>query len=276
MKLTYHGTCAAEGWPALFCECGNCARAKKAGGRNIRTRSQADIDGRLLIDFPPDTYMHMLYGKLDLSCIKNIFFTHGHEDHFYPDDLAMRYNPFAHVYNKELLPVHLYGNDRVVRELTRRFENAQQKDIFDIQYIEDFKQYTVDGYIVTPLKANHDRSQESHILIVTDGEKTILYGNDTGYFDDCTWEYLKDSKVRFDFVSLDTTSGVIDCRNGHMGLPTVIEVRDRLVEMGCADGNTRFCLHHFSHNGDAIYDELVPIAAKEGFMVSYDGMEVEI
>ncbi len=41
MKLQYLGTAAAEGWPALFCDCYSCRRARIAGGRNIRTRSQA-------------------------------------------------------------------------------------------------------------------------------------------------------------------------------------------------------------------------------------------
>lgn len=48
MKLQYLGTAAAEGWPALFCECDHCKRAKEAGGRNIRTRSQAVIDDTLM------------------------------------------------------------------------------------------------------------------------------------------------------------------------------------------------------------------------------------
>ena len=41
MKLQYLGTAAAEGWPALFCTCDNCARARAAGGKNIRTRRKA-------------------------------------------------------------------------------------------------------------------------------------------------------------------------------------------------------------------------------------------
>ena len=49
MKFRYLGTAAAEGWPAVFCNCDNCMRAKKAGGRNLRTRSQAIINDDLLL-----------------------------------------------------------------------------------------------------------------------------------------------------------------------------------------------------------------------------------
>lgn len=39
MKLQYLGTAAAEGFPGMFCNCTACERARKAGGKNIRTRS---------------------------------------------------------------------------------------------------------------------------------------------------------------------------------------------------------------------------------------------
>ena len=54
MHFQYLGTAAAEGWPAVFCNCPLCKRAALLGGRNIRTRSQALINKDLLIDLPPD------------------------------------------------------------------------------------------------------------------------------------------------------------------------------------------------------------------------------
>ncbi len=37
-----------------------------------------------------------------------------------------------------------------------------------------------------------------------------------------------------------------------------------------------FILNHFSHNAkDVVYDDFVKIAEREGFLVSYDGMEYE-
>ena len=81
MKIKYLGTAAAEGIPALFCDCENCKRARKLGGRNIRTRSQALVDDALLIDFPPDTYMHFILHNIPLSKIKSCIITHSHYDH---------------------------------------------------------------------------------------------------------------------------------------------------------------------------------------------------
>ena len=50
MKLQYLGTAAAECWPAIFCECPACLEAARRGGKNIRHRSGAIVDDRVLID----------------------------------------------------------------------------------------------------------------------------------------------------------------------------------------------------------------------------------
>ena len=278
MKLKYFGTAAAEAWPGLFCSCDNCRRAKEAGGKNIRTRSQALINEDLLIDFPADTYLHVLKDGLDLTIVKDIIITHNHADHFYPEDFHMIPPPFAH--NKDKQPrdfaINVHGNE-AVNSVAPQFENKKEFILFNTIYA--FTPVNIGKYIVTPLKADHDRLQNCFIYIIQDSEKKMLYGNDTGYFPEETWEYLKENHTankKFDFISLDTTSVVEECRHGHMGLACVIEVKDRLIEIGSADNATVFCLHHFSHNGNKIHDELVPIAKDAGFIVSYDGMEVEI
>ena len=62
-----------------------------------------------------------------------------------------------------------------------------------------------------------------------------------------------------------------------MCLERCIAIRDKLKSVGVADENTVFVLHHFSHNGgNVVYDDFVKIAAENNFLVSYDGMEIEI
>ena len=58
MKLTFLGSGAAEGMPAIFCNCEVCRESRRLGGKNFRTRSQSLINDDLLIDFPADTYSH--------------------------------------------------------------------------------------------------------------------------------------------------------------------------------------------------------------------------
>lgn len=111
MKIKYLGTAAAEGWPGLFCHCESCEKARKLGGKNLRTRSQVVIDDTLLVDFPPDTYAHVLYQDLDLKDIRTLIITHSHQDHFYPLDLAMRGVPYS--YGTDDVKLSIYGNDKV-------------------------------------------------------------------------------------------------------------------------------------------------------------------
>lgn len=67
MIFRYMGTAAAEGIPALFCQCDVCRRAAEAGGRNIRGRSGAMINGKILIDFPADMFSYKVREPLGSS-----------------------------------------------------------------------------------------------------------------------------------------------------------------------------------------------------------------
>ena len=56
MKILYLGTGAAEGVPAVFCNCDTCREARRRGEKEFHSRSQVLIDGELSVDFPPDAY----------------------------------------------------------------------------------------------------------------------------------------------------------------------------------------------------------------------------
>jgi len=272
MKFKYLGTAAAECWPALFCSCDNCQRAREAGGKNIRTRSQALVGDDLLIDLPPDTYMHAINYGLNLGKIRHIIFTHAHSDHFYPHDLHRTYPPYAHgETDGHIAQIKIYGNETINAHAS---EFESHGDILNFNVVSPFETFRAGKYSITPLKADHDSSQNCVIYIISDGKSQMLYAHDTGYFPDETWDYLQGAK--FDFVSLDATYGMMDSRRGHMGITAGFEVKERFLDMGIANGQTVFCFNHFSHNGKKIYDELVPIAAKMGFLVSFDGMELNI
>lgn len=281
MKIKYFGTCAAEGFPGMFCSCETCEKARKAGGRNIRTRSQALVDGKLLIDFPADTYLHVLNYGLDLRDITSCIITHGHEDHLYERDFFYRVYGFAY-YNDESAkkPITVFASGKSGARL-RAWMAEQCTDLRDpkavkTEVIKPFEPFVTDGFKVTPLKADHDITLEPLIYIIEKDSKTLLYSHDSGYYPEETWEYLENNNIHLDFVSLDCTS-ILDnsSMSHHMGLEGCATVRERLLNKGVADEKTVFCLNHFSHNGRLIYDELVPVAKEMGFEVSYDGAEFE-
>ncbi len=272
MKLQYLGTAAAEGWPALFCECEHCSRARAAGGKNIRTRSQALIDDALAIAFPAATYMHILQNRLNAAKWTGVIITHAHSDHFYPSDFVLRRPPFGH----GAVPLTVYCN-RMATYMAQNIDMQKQLRGAEVEFqiVDAFVPFRHGRYEITPLRADHDESQDAYTYLISDGEKTLLYAHDTGYFPDATWEYLKGR--RLDCVSLDCTYGALPThREGHMSLDVCAEVAERLAKEGCIGSAARRIVNHFSHNGLLIYDELVPKAAEYGLEVSYDGMVVEI
>ena len=82
MKFQYLGTAAAEGIPALFCNCDICRTAARRGGKELRMRSGALVNDKLLIDLSPDLFAAKLQFDLDLSNVRNAIITHAHSDHF--------------------------------------------------------------------------------------------------------------------------------------------------------------------------------------------------
>lgn len=281
MKLQYLGTAAAEGIPALFCHCERCHEARRRGGRNIRTRSQALVDGKLLIDFPADTYMHCLVNNIDVTDIKHVLITHSHSDHLYPNDLYLRTPGFSSLGTTEEEKHHFYGSSSAVRKINgyMALQSLDFESYLGLHALEPYTEYKIDDYTVIALEAIHDPTSGPVIYIIKDAEgKALLYANDTNYFSEKVWEYLEKSGVRFDFVSLDCTDANIPDRRyiGHMNFTENCQARDRLVKIGCADEKTVFCSNHFSHNGyDVLYEEFCELAGKNGFIVSYDGMTVE-
>ncbi len=274
MKIQFLGTCAAEGVPAFWCTCENCKRSREIGGRAIRSRSQALIDGKLLIDFPSDTYWHLMKNGIDLLNIENCLITHTHSDHFYERDLHNIRPGFAHT--PEDYRFNIYGSQAVYETVCEQVASAPDKfGALTVNKLDIFTPTEICGYIVTALPSHHDPKSGPQFYMVK-GEKTLLYAHDTHFFMDSVWEYFEKTKPHFDLVSLDCTNACLPLTYiGHMGLTENVEVRRRMIDMGVADENTLFICNHFSHNGiNVVYDDFVPIAAKEGFLVSYDGMTV--
>ncbi len=278
MKIKYLGSGASEGFPALFCTCDNCKRARLAGGKNIRTRSQTLINKDLLIEFNADTYSHVIHQGLDLLEVKSILITHHHEDHLYGHEFANLKPPFA-VDSENMIKPDVFASKATLAFLQQKLDYAGITDEYiTVHPFTPFEAEKVGDYEVIPLVANHDPKTEPLIYIIDDGKNKILYAHDTGWLTKETWSYLKQNKPYFNLVSLDCTCTCdkVPTPDGHLNLMACNEIKNEFIRMGCADDNTRFVLNHFSHNGAYTYDELLPVAAEMNFITSYDGLEIEI
>ena len=269
MNITYLGTGAAEGFPALFCNCEYCREARKLGGKNIRTRSQTLINKDLLIDFPADTYSHFLQNNIRGDEIEYLLITHAHSDHFYMGDLLMRAGAFAHNMSVPTLKVFC---PQTVYDM---FESFPKK--VDVTLLKAYQTVEIGAYKITPLPARHMFGTEAFIYIVQ-SDRSLLYAHDTGYFYDDVFEYIETNKIKFDMVSLDCTNVDIPIpdEKTHMGFPNIERVLNRLSSIGAIDNSTVKYINHFSHNANPLHHILEKRASEYSCLVSYDGCKIVI
>lgn len=268
MKLQYLGTAAAEGVPALFCNCEHCTYARKAGGREIRTRSGALVDDFIKIDFPADAYMQMLQNGLDYSALDHILITHTHADHYCVKELSNRKHPYSQKKKTEN-PLTVYGNEAGYEMI----KNALEEGVLEYKIVKPYEAFSIRDYAVTPLKAVHAFDQTALFYLIERNREALLYAHDTDEFTDEHLEFLKGK--RLSMVSLDCTNGILEGDYiGHMGISDNLRMREKLYKIGAADEKTVFIANHFSHNGLVSHAEMEK--RLPGFLVSYDGRVVEI
>jgi phosphoribosyl 1,2-cyclic phosphate phosphodiesterase len=275
VRVRLLGTAAAEGWPAVFCRCPHCQRARTLGGKDIRRRASASVDGIFQFDFGPDAYAQVLAGH-DASAVEHLILTHSHHDHLAPADLDMRRPPFAHGVPG---PLHVWGNARCLDRIRAALGDPGRCGI-ELHQVQPFVAAPLGDATLIPLLADHDPQEDCLLYLFGRGGRWLLYGHDSGIFPEATWSYLarwaREPGYRLDLALLDCTNGPRPGERNHMGLPANAVVRRRLLEMGAAGPRTRFVATHFSHNGGACHAELEAAAAPLGLEVAYDGMELDV
>ena len=275
MKFQYLGTAAAEGFPAVFCNCEYCKKARELGGKNIRTRSQAIINDDLVMDFPPDSLAHFQTQGIRGDKIKYIVFTHSHSDHYYATDLLRHGAYYAHNMEQEVL--HIVCSETLYERMQRDLPKLKKGVVLEYHVAKAFEPMQLEGYELIPFPACHAPNEKPLFYAIKAEGKTLLYAHDTGYFFEEVFDYIKENKLYFDMVSIDCTNGHITKEGGnHMGLVVDKKVIDVLREIGAVDEKTILYVNHFSHNGNPLHEVISESAAAIGFSVSYDGLKLEI
>lgn len=278
MRIKFLGTAAAEGLPAVFCNCDTCKRARMRGGKEIRTRSQILIDDDTLFDFPMDTYMHALKYNLDLSRIKRVLISHAHMDHCYPQEFCMRGAPFAKNLTEPRVTVFC---DPTVREMflsdTAREIRPEIAQTIDVKVLHPYDRAESDDMQIVALPARHTKGEDCLVYYIERDGVGAMFVNDTGALDFEVYERLADMKKTVHFVAFDCTYGAGRGYSGrHMGLSDVVGQKELMRRAGLFAENAVVYATHFSHNTELDYDGISSLAGEHGIMVSYDGLEVNV
>ena len=268
MNIRLLGTGAADGIPGFFGNDSVSRYARKHGGKDIRTRTAALVDGVLKIDFPPDTLMQSQRDSLDPLDWTGLIFTHSDDDHVAVNELQYALFPFTDL---DHLPYTIYANRQVCDEILARYPDWP---------IEIFESKSFDGfghgpYNVMPIKATHIEDEDCHNLIIEKDGKVLLYATDTGIWPSVTFEFLKN--YRLDLLIIECTDGFNESvYNGHLNIQAVIKVVNILRSEGILDENSRVVTTHHGHHGDATHQDLVDALAPHHIEPGYDGMLIEI
>lgn len=276
MDITILGTAAAEGWPATFCACDTCKRARAAGGKNIRSRQAVMFGSTHRVDFGPDAWYHEAVLGADMSALQHLFISHSHGDHWYPNELNYLRPPFAH---ENHWPLHVYGNDAVIRKAQDRFSLGEgtETEWLILHQAVPLEPVQAGELTVVPITAVHMMGSNEMCLnyVFSDGEKNVLCGWDTSlYEDERSWQYLEG--IKLDCVLLECTCGPVKCERNHMDFEHHLAFKDRLAKAGAISNDCIFVATHFSHNVGLLHHELEQFLNPHGVQVAYDGMKISI
>jgi phosphoribosyl 1,2-cyclic phosphate phosphodiesterase len=271
LKIEYLGTAAAEGWPALFCDCPGCRRAAALGGKNHRLRSGALLNRELLVDMNSDLFTFRQKYAIDLTRLKLALLTHTHNDHFAPGIFG--YNCLS--YSTSPARLKIFCSPFAADKLRRTdFEKSGAAENLEILPLRPFEPTGAYGYTVTALPAAHN-APESYIYLVTYAGVNYLHGTDTGVLPEETFRYL--SAVPLRLLTLDATMGQRPGKPGrHMNFEECAALVSALRTAGAVSAETTVVCSHFTHFIGLSHEEIEEMLRPHGMIPAYDGFTVEI
>lgn len=286
----FYGTGAAEGIPDPFCDCYMCNYARIHGGKNIRKRSSFRVGKDILIDIGPDIFTQsMLYGSL--RDIENILITHTHDDHFNAEALQL----ITMATNRRHVPINIYfvgsayrcvdamENSRMI--LGGGLVEMESEELFRFHKLEFYKTYQIGEWNITPVCGNHGGNMQNEIsanYLMENDRYRILYGLDTGYYQEQTINFLKDRKINL-WIS-ECTFGNLSPRqewDQHLCIQTLFKLADALDQCGALEENCPIYVSHINHCHTAYHQKLQNILDEKGkkhhqYIVAYDGLKIRM
>lgn len=279
MELLYLGTAAAEGYPALFCSCSHCQAAREAGGRDLRRRTAALIDGELLIDVGPDLMAAAQTLDLRLDRVRWVLQTHSHSDHLLDSNFTWREAGFT-----TTTPAwwELCGSSRTIEAIGAAGKLEQRR--LTLRPVTAFETFALGPYTVTALLARHDMAIEPLFYAIRRDGAALLWANDTGPFFPETWQALQQlatDGVRFGFAGIEATMGTLPMPDpaspwGHMNVQQCVEHHRELERLGLLASDAHRFAHHFSHHANPPHAELEALLRPHGVSPAHDGLRVQV
>ncbi len=281
MKVTVLGSAAAEGIPALWCECPLCGEAARRGGHDRRTRTAYRIGADTLVDFGPDIRTQLERDGGNGRDIRRILLTHSHCDHLNAFDLAWRRSPdFSRVSSM----VRLFANAASLTAISERAFPTARVHSWEQLRLRAVKLPEGGGWIddgdlrFLAIPACHAASEHAYNFVVESGGKRVLFANDTGWWGEASWRLI--AGVRLEAAFIECTLGFQEFapeeHPGHLNVTRCLAFLAELTRRGARTPETRLWINHFSHNGAGLHADYERFFAAHGAAPAYDGLTVSL
>jgi phosphoribosyl 1,2-cyclic phosphate phosphodiesterase len=268
MEIRLLGTAGADGIPGLFSDDEVSRHAREIGGKELRTRAAALIDGVLKIDLPPETLMQLQRDGLSALDWTALIFTHSDDDHLAESEIQYAMYPFTDL---DHLPYTIYANPAVASCIRARYPEWP----IDIVETRSFVPFQHGAHQITPIRARHLEDEDCHNLIFERDGKSILYATDTGIWPEETFEFL--ARVRLDLLVIECTDGICPSDYvGHLNIKQCVEVVARLRSQSTLSRNSRVFTTHHSSRGNATHCDLERLLRPYNIEPGYDGLRIVV
>lgn len=298
MKLTFLGTSAGEGYPALWCDCANCRYAREKGGKNIRYNSCAMLDDDVLLDMNSTCFYAAQRFGVDLRGARHLLVTHDHQDHFFPQHLVWRSRPYM-LRGEEIeaavediepwleqvgprfspLPLMtVYGSESIAQAMQAHPRLSMDRlEMLNLRFEAMVRGQAVQAgdMRITPVASHHGTPGMTFNYIIERQGKTLLYALDTGGYDEDMLDVLR--RHQYDCVVMEGTFGHNPIDTGmHMSTQKNLEMLAFFTGQGLWKDKPNLVLSHMAPHWTPPHDLYVPEMAAHGITVAYDGLVIDI
>jgi len=254
MRIRFLGTGAAEGIPAINCDCPHCRRAREEDGKLMRERASIlfSLPGyELLVDTPPD--IRRLINKNNITHLDGIFITSSSYEH------VGGIKEFEFWRGE----IDFLADERLFEIIKREhWTDRLQSVMFYIPYyagaILHFSAFSIIPFAARSLTPIYG-------LSIKEGDTRVVYTSDTV---NRLTNYARRLMSGCDLLIVNTPT-FKPPKADHITVVEAIQLKEEVEAK-------RLILTYINHHNKP-HDELEEYVRQfEGVEVAYDGMEVEV
>ena len=223
-----------------------------------------------VIDFAEDARDKIRHWGLNEKDVDNIFFTHGHPDHFHAPTVLSFARDRWQTYSRK---TRAFASETVYARLEQTCGKAEAGAFLTVTKVTVGDRINLaDNLAVTVMPSTHWTAPTPIHLLIEFHDKKILYAVDSAAGQDDYFAALKGHVL--DAVIVDCTyldREVDPSKSGHMNYKMVRHFMSKLRARDLATQSTR-C--YITHMVPVKYSQCAPVAREMDLLMAHDGLRI--